>query len=170
MSKDIRTNEADLNLVKKFLAYANCADASYALILFIFLLILFNGCSQYDKFKELCEKESSQTTIHNECYWEIFSNRKKGNTQHDDKGEYYYSKKLNKKIYFDYQKAKYINVSQKDIGKITDTIFEAYYDNIHYATIHSYSYSRKGIFLGGDEANGFHFYYEKTDYCKDIGY
>ncbi|WP_181881919.1 hypothetical protein [Helicobacter sp. MIT 14-3879] len=36
MSKNIRTNEADLNLVKKFLAYANCADASYALLEYIY--------------------------------------------------------------------------------------------------------------------------------------
>ncbi|RDU58962.1 diadenosine tetraphosphate hydrolase [Helicobacter sp. MIT 14-3879] len=32
MSKDIRTQEAKLDLVKKFLDYAECADASYALL------------------------------------------------------------------------------------------------------------------------------------------
>ena len=32
MKKDIRTHEADINLVKKFLDYAECADASYALL------------------------------------------------------------------------------------------------------------------------------------------
>lgn len=32
MKKGIRTHEADINLVKKFLDYAECADASYALL------------------------------------------------------------------------------------------------------------------------------------------
>ena len=32
MQKDIRTHEADLNLVIKFLDYANCADVSYAML------------------------------------------------------------------------------------------------------------------------------------------
>lgn len=32
MNKNIRTHEADINLVKKFLDYAECADASYALL------------------------------------------------------------------------------------------------------------------------------------------
>lgn len=32
MSKNIKTHEADLKLVQKFLDYANCADASYAML------------------------------------------------------------------------------------------------------------------------------------------
>ena len=36
MQKDIRTHEADLSLVIKFLDYANCADASYALLNYVF--------------------------------------------------------------------------------------------------------------------------------------
>ena len=32
MKKDIRTHEAKIDLVKKFLDYANCAYASYALL------------------------------------------------------------------------------------------------------------------------------------------
>ena len=36
MSKSIQTQNADTNLVKKFLDYTNCADASYALLEYIF--------------------------------------------------------------------------------------------------------------------------------------
>ncbi|HED0612488.1 TPA: methyltransferase, partial [Campylobacter jejuni] len=32
MSKNIKTQEAKLDLIIKFLDYANCADASYALL------------------------------------------------------------------------------------------------------------------------------------------
>ncbi|HFF9244180.1 TPA: hypothetical protein ACGFGD_001840 [Campylobacter jejuni] len=32
MSKNIKTQEAKLDLITKFLDYANCADASYALL------------------------------------------------------------------------------------------------------------------------------------------
>ena len=32
MSKNIQTHNADINLIKKFLDYANCAYASYALL------------------------------------------------------------------------------------------------------------------------------------------
>ena len=35
MQKNIQTQNADLNLIKKFLDYANCADASYALLEYI---------------------------------------------------------------------------------------------------------------------------------------
>ncbi len=36
MKQDIRTHEADLSLVIKFLDYADCADASYSLLEHIF--------------------------------------------------------------------------------------------------------------------------------------
>ncbi|MGX3045311.1 alpha/beta fold hydrolase, partial [Helicobacter sp. T3_23-1056] len=36
MKHDIRTHEADLSLVIKFLDYANCADASYAMLNYVF--------------------------------------------------------------------------------------------------------------------------------------
>ncbi len=165
--KNVNTNEAKLDLAQKFLDYANCTNASYAMSFCMFFLICLNGCSsQYDDFQRLCEKEDSQTIIHNEYYWDIFYNRIQGNTEHDENGEYYYNKELDKKIYFDYRKAKDVNVSQKQIGKITDNTFESYYDNIHYATRHIYSYDHKGIFIGGDEGKGFYLYYEKTEYCK----
>ena len=157
------------NKINEIKDYADCADVSYVMLFCMFFLIFLNGCSsQYDEFQNLCKNESSQIIIHNEYYWDIFYNRRQGNTEYDENGEYYYNKELDKKIYFDYRKAKYINVSQKQIGNITDATFESYYDNIHYATIHSYSYTRKGIFIGGDEGKGFYFAFEKTSYCKDV--
>ena len=36
MAKDIQTHEAKIDLVKKFLDYANCADASYAMLESVF--------------------------------------------------------------------------------------------------------------------------------------
>ena len=35
MSKNIQTHNADINLIKKFLDYANVADASYAMLHYI---------------------------------------------------------------------------------------------------------------------------------------
>lgn len=52
---------------------------------------------QYYEFMRLCDGEGKKVVVYNEYYWEIFSNRKKGNTQHDDEGEYYFNKNLNKK-------------------------------------------------------------------------
>lgn len=34
MNKNIQTQNADINLIQKFLDYANCADASYAILEF----------------------------------------------------------------------------------------------------------------------------------------
>ena len=86
-TKNIKTHEADINLIKKFLDYANCADASYAslkyalyLIFGILIVLLLSGCSlisfksidpQYYKFKRLCKKAEDEVTIYNEDYWEI---------------------------------------------------------------------------------------------------
>ncbi|EDO8629184.1 methyltransferase, partial [Campylobacter jejuni] len=35
MSKNIKTQEAKLDLITKFLDYANCADASYAMLQYV---------------------------------------------------------------------------------------------------------------------------------------
>lgn len=139
-----------------------------------FILFLAGGCSfklidpQYYRFLSLCENVDSEVTIYNQDYWEMYKNRGEGNTQTDNKGEYYYDKKLGKKIYFDFMKFKHINVEQKDIGGLTIAMFKDFYDNIHYATRTTYSYTYKGIFLGGDEGRGFYWYYEKHKYCEDI--
>ncbi|MDY5184971.1 hypothetical protein [Helicobacter trogontum] len=139
-----------------------------------FILFLAGGCSfklidpQYYRFLSLCENVDSEVVIHNRDYWEIIENRRKGNTQIDDRGEYFYNKRINKRIYFDFTQLKSINVSQRDIGGLTIATFEHFYDSIHYATEVVYSYSYKGIFLGGDEGRGFYWYYEKHKYCEDI--
>lgn len=36
MKKNIKTHEADITLTQKFLDYANCADASYAKLEYIY--------------------------------------------------------------------------------------------------------------------------------------
>ena len=139
-----------------------------------FILFLVGGCSfksidpQYYKFKKLCANVDSQVEVYNQDYWEVIENRRKGNTRIDDKGEYYYNKKLNKKIYFDFMKFKSINIKQKDIGGLTIATFKHFYDNTHYATEVIYSYTYRGIFLGGDEGGGFYWYYKKHKYCEDI--
>ncbi|WP_181881913.1 hypothetical protein [Helicobacter sp. MIT 14-3879] len=55
-NKNIQTQNADLNLVRKFLAYANCADASYAL-----LEPVFEGVVKDKKGKKLEEDLDTQT-------------------------------------------------------------------------------------------------------------
>ena len=40
MSKNIQTHNAKIDLVKKFLDYANCADVSYAFLKYILYSIL----------------------------------------------------------------------------------------------------------------------------------
>lgn len=58
MNKDIRTAEANFDLVKKFLDYANVADAAYA-----FLEPVFSGTINYkdNSGKDLEIKTDTQT-------------------------------------------------------------------------------------------------------------
>ena len=85
MSKNIQTHNAKIDLVKKFLDYANCADASYAslkyalyLIFGIFVIALLNGCSfkyidpQYYKFKRLCKEVEKDNTIYDDNLYNLF--------------------------------------------------------------------------------------------------
>ncbi|HEG0603381.1 TPA: hypothetical protein SB585_001807 [Campylobacter jejuni] len=73
---------------------------------------------------------------------------------HDEKGEFFFNQKINKKIYFDLKKSESINVLQKNKFTLTEVTFEDYYDGIHYSTHLSYIYNDYGIFLGGDEGAG----------------
>lgn len=173
--KNVNTNEAKLDLAQKFLDYANCADASYATkkylcyIVFLPLFILFSACSSNEQdLRELCKNRYSKAIIYNKYYWDIFYNVQQGNTEHDENGEYYYNKELDKKIYFDYSKTKYIIIGKNKIGNITEYIYNSYYDDILYAIRYEYVYNCKGIFLEGDEGKGFYFTFEKTSYCKDV--
>lgn len=164
-----------INLINK--KFHKQFSSSWAYLLLIplplfFMLFLAGGCSfkyidpQYYKFIKLCQNVNNEVTIYNKDYWEIFSNREKGNTRHDDKGEYYYNENLNQKIYFDYTKAESINVSQKKNFTLTKTIFEDYYNNIHYANHSMYFYDDYGIFLIGDEGAGFKLRFYQYYYCK----
>ncbi len=138
------------------------------------LLFLVGGCSykymdpQYYEFKKLCKDIDNKVIIYNKVYWELYSNREKGNTMHDEKGEFFFNQKINKKIYFDFKKSESINVLQKNKFTLTEVTFEDYYDGIHYSTHLSYIYNDYGIFLGGDEGAGFYFRYHKRLYCEDI--
>lgn len=82
---------------------------------------------QYYKFKSLCKDIDNKVIIYNKAYWEIFSNREKGNTMHDEKGEFFFNQKINKKIYFDFKKSESINVLQKNKFTLTEVTFEDYY-------------------------------------------
>ncbi|ELV9647105.1 hypothetical protein QMT63_002174, partial [Campylobacter coli] len=53
---------------------------------------------------------------------------------HDEKGEFFFNQKINKKIYFDFKKSESINVLQKNKFTLTEVTFEDYYDGIHYST------------------------------------
>ncbi|EAJ2293697.1 hypothetical protein CRA86_08620, partial [Campylobacter coli] len=70
------------------------------------LLFLVGGCSykymdpQYYEFRSLCKDIDNKVIIYNKAYWEIFSNREKGNTMHDEKGEFFFNQKINKKNIF----------------------------------------------------------------------
>ncbi|HGG0187023.1 TPA: hypothetical protein ACJE76_001842 [Campylobacter jejuni] len=57
MSKNIKTQEAKLDLITKFLDYANCADASYAMLQYV-----FKGVIKYknDNGNELEKKVDTQ--------------------------------------------------------------------------------------------------------------
>ncbi|ECH3579804.1 hypothetical protein FO089_09115, partial [Campylobacter jejuni] len=57
MSKNIKTQEAKLDLITKFLDYANCADASYAMLQYV-----FKGIIKYknDNGNELEKKVDTQ--------------------------------------------------------------------------------------------------------------
>ncbi|MGM9009828.1 methyltransferase, partial [Campylobacter jejuni] len=56
MSKNIKTQEAKLDLITKFLDYANVADASYAMLQYV-----FKGIIKYkDDNNELEEKVDTQ--------------------------------------------------------------------------------------------------------------
>ena len=58
MNKNIKTHEADINLVEKFLDYANCADASYAMLHYI------NDTIKQDKKSGEKEEGDKQTQGH----------------------------------------------------------------------------------------------------------
>ncbi|HAN0606543.1 TPA: hypothetical protein SG635_001901 [Campylobacter jejuni] len=46
---------------------------------------------------------------------------------HDEKGEFFFNQKINKKIYFDFKKSESINVLQKNKFTLTEVTFEDYY-------------------------------------------
>ncbi|MCH3713619.1 hypothetical protein [Campylobacter coli] len=87
---------------------------------------------------------------------------------HDEKGEFFFNQKINKKIYFDFKKSESINVLQKNKFTLTEVTFEDCYDGIHYSTHLSYIYYNYNIFLRGDEGAGFHFEYEEILDCEDV--
>ncbi|EKJ0833581.1 hypothetical protein PID82_001819 [Campylobacter coli] len=58
---------------------------------------------------------------------------------HDEKGEFFFNQKINKKKYILILKnQKSINVLQKNKFTLTEVTFEDYYDGIHYSTHLSY--------------------------------
>ena len=183
MNKNIQTHNADINLIKKFLDYANCAYASYISlkyvlysILGILVIVSFNGCSfsfksidpQYYKFKRLCKNVDSEVTIYNQDYWEMYSDyveKRFKNSKIDEEGiEYFYYEKLNMKVY-PYNIREILKTEQKN-GNITIQTFDEYYKNIHYASYTRYNYNGKSLKLRGDEAAGWHWETEDNHTCS----
>ena len=173
MKKDIRTHEADINLVKKFLDYAECADASYAFlkyilysILGILVIVLFNGCSfsfksidpQYYKFKELCKGAENEKIIYDEELYRIYKARY-------NKERYYDEKTQKEYLMSDFTIE---NTYSKDITKnLKEREATLFYKNKPFYKEKYYWFTYNGIFLQGDEAAGWHWENKKTLYCKD---
>ena len=179
MSKNIQTHNADINLIKKFLDYANCADASYAslkyalyLIFGILIVLLLSGCSlisfksidpQYYKFKRLCKKAEDEVTIYNEDYWEIIE--KHSDIETNDRG-CFYSQKLKQEICFG--NFNYKSCTEFERGNLSKVKWELWYSNIHYATQIGYNYKYFGLYLKGDESAGWHWKTSNILICEDL--
>ncbi|AQQ59208.1 hypothetical protein XJ32_02800 [Helicobacter bilis] len=178
MSKNIQTHNANINLIKKFLDYANCADASYAsskyalyFIFGIFVIALLNGCSfsfkyidpQYYEFKRLCKKAEDEVTIYNEDYWEIIE--KHSDIETNDRG-CFYSQKLKQEICFG--NFNYKSCTEYKRGSLSKLSIKRYYNNIHYATQIEYNYKYFGLYLKGDEAAGWHWKTSNILICEDL--
>ena len=184
MSKNIQTHNADINLIKKFLDYANCAYASYASLKYVLYSILgilviasFNACSfksidpQYYKFKRLCKNVDSEVTIYNQDYWEMYKNYDTlpTDTRNDRGVPYFYNSKLNKTIYVSggHFTSKLIS-SQQINSRLSKAKWGLWYDNIHFATIINYNYKYSNIRLQGDEGMGWHWETEDTLICENL--
>ena len=186
MKKNIQTHNADINLIKKFLDYANVADASYAFlkyvlysILGILVIVSFNGCSfsfksidpQYYKFKRLCKNVDSEVTIYNQDYWEMYKNYDTlpRDTRNDRGVPYFYNPKLNKTIYVSggHFISKFISKQQIN-SRLSKAKWGLWYDNIHFATQIGYNYKYFGLWLQGDEAAGWHWETKDTLICEDL--
>lgn len=60
---------------------------------------------RYYEFRSLCKDIDNKVIIYNKAYWEIFSNR--------EKGEFFFNQKINKKYILILKNQKSINVLQK---------------------------------------------------------
>ncbi|WP_104717789.1 hypothetical protein [Helicobacter trogontum] len=176
MKKDIRTHEADINLVKKFLDYAECADASYAslkyalyLIFGIFVIALLNGCSfkyidpQYYEFKRLCKKEA-QGIILNNILFNLYLKAKQKISFYN--GIKFYDEITKQEFLVDNFELK--SRKNRDISnRLREFKNVYYYKNEPFYEFLSFSYNYKGLFLKGDEAAEWHWENERALYCKD---
>ncbi|GAB0174101.1 hypothetical protein NHP164001_21280 [Helicobacter trogontum] len=184
MPKDIRTHEADINLVKKFLDYAECADASYAslkyalyLIFGIFVIALLNGCSfkyidpQYYKYKNLVQSNSfvlydKQLKAIGDLYYNTkiavtLEMNKDGSIEKATFQEYLsriYQKESKLKGYVCYNKEyPKENISSRIVHQRSDEICERDNNRYIYRIFHRYTFTEIGLFFGGDEGRGFYF-------------
>ncbi|WP_181881914.1 hypothetical protein [Helicobacter sp. MIT 14-3879] len=158
--------------IKNFINY-NLAQ-SLIFLLVIFISLFLSGCSfkgidpQYYEFKKLCENVDNEVTIYNKDYWEMYKdyveNRFKDSKVDSENKEYYYHKKLDKRIY-PYDMKNILKTEQKK-GNITILIYDKYYKDIHYATYTRYNYKEKGLWLRGDEGAGWHLETEDDLTCS----
>ena len=172
MSKNIQTHNADINLIKKFLDYANCADASYAslkyalyLIFGILIVLLLSGCSlisfksidpQYYEFKRLCKE--AKNVIYDEELYRIYKARYNKERYYDEKTQKEY---LQQDFKTRSTEAVYIS---KDLNRFDNYLY--YKEKLIYF-YEDYWYDYKGLFLQGDEGIGWYWETDRALYCKD---
>ncbi|WP_034346840.1 hypothetical protein [Helicobacter trogontum] len=172
MNKNIQTHNAKIDLVEKFLEYANCADASYAslqyALYFIFgilIVLLLSGCSlisfksidpQYYEFKRLCKE--AKNVIYDEELYRIYKARYNRERYYDEKTQKEYLQQD-----FKTRSTKAVHIS-KDLSRFDNYLY--YKEKLIYF-YEDYWYEYKGLFLQGDEGMGWHWETDRALYCKD---
>ena len=178
MSKNIQTHNADINLIKKFLDYANCAYASYAFLKYVLYSILgilviasFNACSfksidpQYYKFKNMCQEVEKDNTIYDDNLYNLFLKAKQKISFYN--GRKFCDETTKQEFLVDNFELK--SRKNRDISnRLREFKNVYYYKNEPFYEFLSFSYNYKGLFLKGDEAAGWHWETEDTLICENL--
>ena len=133
---------------------------------------LLNGISlrflnpAYYMFKYQCS-QLPQPQIYNQDYWELSFFQNYPLEYDENKQRFYYSAKLDKKLYVIGWDKKI--ASQTTKWGVTKKEVDRYYGNILYATTTTYAYPYYTLGLGWGSRNGFEFGFKKQEVsCYDL--
>lgn len=121
---------------------------------------------KYYEFKNQCT-QLPQPKIYNQDYWELSFFQNYPLEYDENKQRFYYSAKLDKKLYVIGWDKKI--ASQTTKWGVTKKEVDRYYGNILYATTTTYAYPYYTLGLGWGSRNGFEFGFKKQEIsCYDL--